>query len=36
LRIDSAAPPDLRTADGRARRDLCLVILNTNEFLYVD
>jgi len=36
VRIDPAQPPDAAEATARARRDLCLVILNLNEFLYVD
>jgi hypothetical protein len=36
IRIDPAQPPDAAEATARARRDLCLVILNLNEFLYVD
>jgi hypothetical protein len=36
LRIDPATPPDAREAAARARRDLCLLMLNLNEFVYVD
>jgi len=36
VRIDPAQPPDAAEATARARRDLCLMILNLNEFLYVD
>ena len=36
VRIDPGQPPDAAEAAARARRDLCLVILNLNEFLYVD
>ena len=36
VRIDPAAPPDRREAAARARRDLCLLVLNLNEFLHVD
>jgi hypothetical protein len=36
VRIDPAQPPSAAEAVARARRDLCLVIINLNEFLYVD
>ena len=36
VRIDPSTPPDSAEATARARRDLCLVVLNLNEFLYVD
>ncbi|MEI6239925.1 MAG: DUF1553 domain-containing protein [Planctomycetia bacterium] len=36
VRIDPAQPPTSAEATTRARRDLCLVILNLNELLYVD
>ena len=36
VRIDPAVPPDRREAAARARRDLCLLVLNLNEFLHVD
>ncbi|MCE9632290.1 MAG: DUF1553 domain-containing protein [Planctomycetia bacterium] len=36
VRIDPAQPPTPAEAAARAERDLCLLILNLNEMLYVD
>lgn len=36
VRIDPALPPDRHEAAARAKRDLCLLMLNLNEFLHVD
>ena len=36
VRVDPAQPPTPAEVAARARRDFCLVILNLNEFLYVD
>lgn len=36
VRIDPAQPPNAAEAAARAQRDFCLLILNLNEFLYVD
>ncbi len=36
VRIDPERPPAAAEASARARRDLCLLILNLNEFSYVD
>ena len=36
VRADPATPPSAGEAADRAARDLCLLILNLNEFIYVD
>ncbi|MFM8890168.1 MAG: hypothetical protein ACKOTB_00860, partial [Planctomycetia bacterium] len=36
VRADPANPPDAGEAAARAARDLCLLILNMNEFIHVD
>jgi hypothetical protein len=36
LQVDPAQPPNPGEAAARAERDLCLVVLNLNEFSYVD
>jgi hypothetical protein len=36
VRIDAAQPPSAAEVAARAERDLCLLILNLNEVLYVD
>lgn len=35
-RIDQAQPPSAAEVTARAQRDLCLLVLNLNEVLYVD